>query len=157
MEPDFRYSLEARFRAPFRRNVIVMTIIFVLLYAIIITATNYREEGWIWFSPEREERWFLLIFDILLSLALLRIYFRMYNRFVQMNRHYLQDAAFGFIIKEQMSITRVFDTPSGINIYWLSSDDIKTFVPDPYRIFRKGDQVFIYYLKYSKEYLAYEL
>lgn len=55
-----------------------------------------------------------------------------------------------------MTITKVFHTPAGINIYWLESDDIKTFTPNPYRHFNVGDQVVIYYLKYSKEYLAYE-
>ena len=72
-------------------------------------------------------------------------------------RHYYQDYQLGHLIKEFVVITKVFDTPSGINIYWISSDAIKTFVPNPYRRFREGDLVFIYYLKYSKEYLAYEL
>jgi hypothetical protein len=80
-----------------------------------------------------------------------------YPKFKKMNIHYKHDAAFGMIVKEQTSIIKVFDTPVGINIYWLGSDSIKTFTPDPYRIFREGDVVTIYYLKFSKEYLAYDI
>lgn len=79
-----------------------------------------------------------------------------YGKLSKQNLHFFKDSEFGFIIKEQMTITKVFHTPAGINIYWLDSDDIKTFTPNPYRYFNAGDQVVIYYLKYSKEYLAYE-
>lgn len=92
-----------------------------------------------------------------ITVVFLFILWMAYPKFKKMNIHYLEDADFGMIAKEKVSVINVFDTPSGINIYWLNSATIKSFTPDPYRIFREGDEVVIYYLKHSAEYLAYEL
>jgi len=72
-------------------------------------------------------------------------------------RHYYQDYRFGYVIREHTCISRIMPTPAGINIYWLNSDAIFTFMPDPYVVLTEGAPVIISYLKYTKELLKYEL
>jgi hypothetical protein len=143
MEEDYRLHLRSRYHKPFRRNAISMVNIGIALLALIGVAF-YRKDGLNYYAL------FLLIPYGLLMMII-------YPKLIKHNRHFLKDSEFGFIIKERVTITKVFHTPAGINIYWLDSDDIKTFTPDPYRHFNQGDEVVIYYLKYSKEYLGYDI
>jgi hypothetical protein len=142
MEEPYRQQLLKNYQGPRRKNTIMIGIIFlgfsILLFQnILFESVNYA--------------------ILLLFLPLVVFCYLFYKKLEQYKIHYLKDAMFGFIIKEQTTITKVFETPAGINIYWLDCDAIKTFTPDPYRYFNEGDQVVIYYLKYSKEYLAYEM
>lgn len=141
MEEDYRQQLLKNYQRPRRINTIMIGIVFLgfsflLFQNILFQSVNH-------------------IFLLLLA-PLVVICYLFYKKLEQYKIHYLKDALFGFIIKEQVTITKVFETPAGINIYWIDCDAIKTFIPDPYRYFNTGDQVVIYYLKYSKEYLAYE-
>jgi hypothetical protein len=141
MEEPYKQQLLKNYQGPRRKNTIMIGIVFfgfsILLFQnILFERVNYA--------------------ILLLFLPLVVICYMFYKKLEQYKIHYLKDAVFGFIIKEQVTITKVFETPAGINIYWLDCDAIKTFIPDPYRYFNEGDQVVIYYLKYSKEYLAYE-
>lgn len=156
MEPGFKLNLEARYKVPFRNNMAVLTILTVLVY-LAVAAAHHAAATKGSFRPALGADTRTIYFELLLALPFLYIYIHTYFLLAKRGIHYLKDAQFGFIVKEHMTISKVFDTPSGINIYWLASDEIKTFVPDPYRHFREGDTVFIYYLKHSKEYLAYEL
>jgi hypothetical protein len=142
MDEPYRQQLKDRYTRPLQRNTIVISI-FVIGILLAVGVALSGKTGSIFF---------------LLLLLIPFGYFIMsfYSTLSRHNLHFYKDAEFGFIIKEQMTISKVFHTPAGINIYWLESDDIKTFTPNPYQHFHEGDQVFIYYLKYSKEYLAYE-
>lgn len=156
MEPGFKLSLEARYKVPFRNNMAVLTILTVLVYLAVAAAHHATATKALLKAATGAEAQ-TIYFELLLALPFLYIYIHTYFLLAKRGIHYLKDAQFGFIVKERMTISKVFDTPSGINIYWLASDDIRSFVPDPYRHFREGDTVSIYYLKHSKEYLAYEL
>lgn len=143
MEEDYRLQLRDRYHKPLRRNAIAMIIVGIGLLFLIGIAF-FRKDGLNYLAL------FLLIPYTLLMMIL-------YPKLIKHNLHFFKDSEHGFIIKERMTITKVFHTPVGINIYWLDSDDIKTFTPDPYRHFNEGDQVVIYYLKYSRDYLGYEI
>lgn len=143
MEEPYRLQLRDQYLKPLRRSTIGM-VIFAIAILAMLGAAFFRNGG-------------LHYAVLLLLIPLGYIFMVFYNKSSKHNLHFFKDSEFGFIIKEQMTIIKVFDTPAGINIYWLDSDDIKTFTPNPYRHFKQGDQVVIYYLKYSKEYLAYEL
>ena len=147
MEIDFREEIRSRYTKPYKRNMLTLIVCLTFAYIGIIAGQLYvgQSEKNIPFTPL-----------IVVTIGFLLIGWMAYPKFKEMNIHYKQDAEFGMIVKEQTSITKVFETPAGINIYWLDSDSIKTFTPDPYLIFRVGDEVTIYYLKFSKEYLAYE-
>jgi len=135
---------------------IVVSLIFYLL--VMLAANSSSKDGTIELLGRRENALVTVTsFNIVFTIVLIIFNLKAYSQFRSQNICFLKDAEFGMIVKEQMCITKVFDTPAGINIYWLDSDSIKTFTPDPYRIFREGDIVTIYYLKFSKEYLAYEL
>lgn len=149
MEADFRQEIRYRYIKPLRRNISILTGCLLLIYALISIS--------ILPTKEQEAKSVLAgMLFVTVGFLIMFIWFA-YPKFRKLNLHYLKDAEFGQIIKERTYITKVFDTPAGINIYWLGCDAIKTFTPDPYRIFREGDWVTIYYLKFSKEYLAYEL
>jgi hypothetical protein len=141
MEPDFRLQVKKNYAIPFYRNTFTLSV-FMAFCTFPLLRTAIAETNW-------EMLWGLL------PLALLALF--IFPKIYRYKRHYYKDYQLGYVVKEFVVITKVFDTPSGINIYWLSSDAIKSFVPSPYRILREGDLLFIYYLKYSKEYLAYEL
>jgi hypothetical protein len=142
MEEPYRQQLRKNYQVPLWKNTIMIAVVFggfslLAFQNILFESVSY---------------WFLLFF-----VPLLIICYFFYKRLEQYKIHYLKDAVFGFIIKERVTIIKVLETPASINIYWLDCDSIKTFTPDPYRYFNVGDQVVIYYLKYSKEYLAYEM
>jgi hypothetical protein len=140
MEHDFRRQVRGSYTIPFYRNSLILVLFMGgCTFPIIKTAIAGADYNTLWG---------------LLPFALLGLF--IYPKIYRHKRHYYKDYQLGYVVKEFVAITKVFDTPSGINIYWLSSDAIKTFVPDPYRIFREGDLLFIYYLQYSKEYLVYE-
>lgn len=141
MEADYKEQLKKAYIKPFRRNVILISCFLFFIPLFIV------------YKAIDQANYFILLFLLLFGY----FYLFLLNKFRQMKRHYYEDAQLGYIIKEQTVVTRVFNTPAGITIYWLSSEDIKTFTPDPYRHFREGEVVTIYYLKHSKEYLAYEL
>ena len=143
MENAYRHQLRKEYERPLMKNTIMMAILF-LGFSLLIFQNNL-------FNKEAN---YILPFFLI---PMLLVCYKLYLRLKLHKLHYLMDADYGFIIKEQMTITKVFHTPAGINIYWLDSDDIKTFTPNPYRHFNVGEQVVIYYLKYSKEYLAYEI
>ena len=147
MEAAFQQALKERYTKPFRKNVTVLIASLIIFYGLIIFSLfSFKDKV----SP-------LSIGPIIvITLGFLLVFWMAYPRFKKMNIHYLDDAGFGQIVKEQTYITKVFDTPAGINIYWLNCAAVKTFTPDPYRTFREGDTVTIYYLKYSQDYLAYE-
>lgn len=145
MESDFREETGNRYYKPYKRNMGVLISCLVLAYMLIIGGQLISQSGKINPAPL-----------IVVTTGFLFAFWLAYPKFKKMNIHYKYDAAFGMIVKEQTSIIKVFHTPAGIDIYWLDSDSIKTFTPDPYRNFREGDVVTIYYLKFSKEYLAYE-
>lgn len=148
MEPDFREAIKNRYIKPYKRNISVLVTCLIFAYIVIVG-------GQLWVSlPEGKINSAPLA---VVTIGFLFAFWLAYPKFKKMNIHYKHDAEFGMIAKERVSIVKVFDTPAGINIYWLSSYSIKTFTPDPYRIFREGDIVTIYYLKFSKEYLAYDL
>lgn len=156
MEPAFRQQVEDRYRVPLRDRLTRLVVTAVILFFVIVLASNRTEQGFVWTSGDGEGRGGYLMIDAIIAVAMLGMGFVVYGKLAAMNRHYLYDAHFGYIVKEKVSITKVFDTPSGINIYWLSSEEIKTFVPEPYRSFRRGDTLTIFYLKHAREYLAYE-
>ncbi|WP_190277364.1 hypothetical protein [Taibaiella lutea] len=148
MEPDFREEIRGRYIRPYKRNMTVLISCLILAY-IVITGGQLlagQPENKINFAPL-----------IVVTIGFIFAFWLAYPKFKKMNIHYKHDAEYGMIVKEQTSVIKVFDTPAGINIYWLDCDAIKTFTPDPYRAFREGDVVTIYYLKFSKEYLAYDL
>ena len=142
MEEDYRLQLRNQYLKPLRRSTIAI-VIFVIVILFIMGGAFFGKDGF---------NYFILLLMIPIGFVIMIFY----GKLSKQNLHFLKDSEFGFIIKEQVTITKVFETPAGINIYWLDCDAIKTFTPDPYRYFNEGDQVVIYYLKYSKEYLAYE-
>ncbi|WP_118974565.1 hypothetical protein [Taibaiella koreensis] len=141
MEEDYKDQLRLAYLRPLRKGVGLLSAFTFLIAFMGVYIAIHRSA------------YHILFFLLPLGFAYLYIL----NKLRQVKLHYYKDYRLGYIVKEQVKITKVFDTPSGINIYWLSSEDIKSFVPDPYRIFREGDRVFVYYLKHAKEYLAYEL
>jgi hypothetical protein len=145
MEPDFREEIRSRYTKPYKRNMTVLISCLFLAYILIVGGQLLADQNKVNFAPL-----------IVVTIGFIFAFWLAYPKFKKMNIHYKDDAEFGMIVKEKTSIIKVFDTPAGINIYWLSSDSIKTFTPDPYRIFREGDVITIYYLKFSKEYLAYD-
>lgn len=160
MEAAFKLGLEGKYRKPFRNNVTIMTIAFLLLYLFILAACSATAINGLIKTSSRSGQVSMVkvaVFDTGLTIVAVLLYLHLFAKFARMNIHYLKDADFGFVVKERMVISKVFPTPAGIHIYWLDSPAIKTFTPDPYRHFREGDSVAIYYLKHSKEYLAYEV
>lgn len=156
MDAELKLSLIDKYRKPFRSNVIILTVVFVLLYLIIFLSSNgFLKDASVPDSNTGGMR--SILFNIGLPAIMFIVYSNVYSKFKKMNIHFLKDAESGMIAKAQMCIINVFDTPSGINIYWLDSPVIKSFTPDPYRTLRNGDVVVIYYLEYSAQYLAYEL
>jgi hypothetical protein len=143
MEEPYRQQLRNQYLKPLRRGTIAI-VIFVIIILSIIGGAFFGTDG-------------LSYFILLLLIPFGYIIMIFYGKLSKQNIHFLKDSEFGFIIKEQVTITKVFETPAGINIYWIDCDAIKTFTPDPYCHFYAGDRVVIYYLKYSKEYLAYEM
>jgi len=143
MEPALQQALKDRYTKPFRRNVMSLIISLLIIYGFIIFSLLYFKAVSV--AP------FAVV-----TIGFLLVFWMAYPKFKKMNLYYLDDANFGQIVKEQTYITKVFDTPAGINIYWLNCAAVKTFTPDPYRLFSEGDHVTIYYLKYSQDYLAYE-
>jgi len=141
MTPDFRRQVRNRYRIPLYLSTFMLAG-FMALFSVPFIRTALEDN-----NPDM--LWAQLPFTLMGLLIYLKIY--------RHKRHYYRDYQWGHVVKERVAVTKVFDTPSGINIYWLSSETIKSFVPDPYRLLRKGDVLAIYYLKYSKEYLAYEL
>lgn len=144
MEEPYRQQLKKQYQVPLRKNGI-MVAVFMVCISVLIIVFSLNWQG----SPN----YYLLL--LLLPLAF--ICWLLYKKLAQHNIHYFKDYEYGMIIKERTSITRIFATPAGVNIYWLDSDSIKTFTPNPYRNFIQGDKVIVYYLKYAKEYLGYEI
>jgi hypothetical protein len=142
MEEPYRQQLLKSYQGPRRKNTIMIGIVFLGFSFLLFQNILFQSVSY----------FFLILFAPLVVVCYL-----FYKKLEQYKIHYLKDAVFGFIIKERVTITKVFETPAGINIYWIDCDAIKTFTPDPYCHFYAGDQVVIYYLKYSKEYLAYEM
>lgn len=140
MEPDFREEIRRKYTGPLLRNGLAFGL-FIGYFSFLIISDVIRGHDY--------DMLYVFIPFLLVGLVIVPKIYRY-------KRHYYKDYQLGYVVKELVVITKVFDTPSGINIYWLSSDAIKTFVPNPYRIFREGDLLAIYYLKYSKEYLDYE-
>lgn len=143
MEEAYRLQLREQYFKPRRRSTILI-VVFAIAVLLILGSVAFGKDGFNYLVL-----FLLLPFGFVIML--------LYAKLKKNNLHYFQDSKLGFIIKEQMTITKVFHTPAGINIYWLDSDDIKTFTPDPYRHFNEGDTVWIYYLRYSRLYLAYEM
>jgi hypothetical protein len=143
MEEDYRMQLRNQYLRPLRRSTIAI-VIFVVVILCITGAAFLGRDGF-------------NVFSLLLLIPFGYVIMIFYGKLSKLNLHFFKDSEFGFIIKERVTITKVFETPAGINIYWIDCDAIKTFTPDPYHYFNAGDQVVIYYLKYSKEYLAYEM
>lgn len=148
MEADFQREIKEKYTKPYRRNMIVLVLSLSVIYGAILM-------GQIFLRDAGSEMNYTPV--IITTIGFILVFFMAYPKFKKMNIHFLEDATFGMIVKERMSVINVFDTPSGINIYWLDSPVIKSFTPDPYRIFREGDEVVVYYLKYSAQYLAYEI
>ena len=142
MEPAYRKELREKYLGPLRWKIALIIIMFLVLSAPFLK----------WPMPPDQLRTSLVFIG-----ALAFFCFSSYLMVRRNRRSYFEDAQYGFVIRERMAVTKVFSTPAGINIYWLDSSDIPTFSPDPYRIFHVGDPVTIYYLKYSRKYLAYEL
>ncbi len=141
MEPEFRVEIKRRYTNPLQRNGIVFGL-FISYFGFLIISD----------AIEQRDADLLYIFIPFLLLGLVIV-----PKIYRYKRYYYQDYQLGYVVKELVAVTKVFDTPSGVNIYWLSSDAIKTFVPDPYRHLREGDLLFIYYLRYAKEYLGCDL
>lgn len=148
METNFREEIRSRYTKPYRRN-ITMLIAGALTIFIMIASAYFASKAK---DPNTGYAPFVIT-----AIGFTVVGLMAYPKFKKMNIHYRHDAEFGMIVKEQTAVIKVFDTPAGINIYWLDSDSIKTFTPDPYRIFREGDVVNIYYLEHAGEYLSYEI
>jgi hypothetical protein len=148
MDAAMQQELRAKYVRPFKRNIITLVSTLLLIYLLIIVGQFFftdQSSGIAW-GP------FLVV-----TIGFLLVFLMAYPKFKNMNIHFLKDAESGRIAKAQVHIINVFDTPSGINIYWLDSPVIKSFTPEPYRTFRNGDVVVIYYLEHAAQYLAYEL
>lgn len=143
MEEDMQFALYAKYTMPLQRNIILLIVISLLFYGIVAGAADTGTSG---------------SFYLLLAIVMSGIdFFMIYTTFLQYNLPYKKDAQFGQIVKEKAHISAVYSTPVGYNIYWLDSRSIMTFNPEPYRNFKVGDPVTIYYLKFSKQYLTYEV
>jgi hypothetical protein len=143
MDEDMQFTLYAKYTMPLQRNIILLIVISLLFYGIVAGAANTGTPG---------------SFYLLLAIVMSGIdFFMVFTTLLQYNLAYKKDAQFGKIVKEKAHISAVYSTPVGYNIYWLDSLSIMTFNPDPYRSFNVGDAVTIYYLKFSKQYLAYEI
>jgi len=151
-------DLEQRYRRPLRANIAIVTLVLWTVYLLIMLGANSASvSGAIKLHGRGSNTVVTTMgFKVALTVFSSFIYLQMVVQYRSRNRHYLKDAASGRIVKERMHITKVFDTPAGINIYYLDSAEIRTFTPDPYRIFHEGDSVVIYYLEHSLKYLAYE-
>lgn len=148
MEPDFRRKIRDKYYKPYKRNMVFLISCLILIYLLIVSG--------LLFTGDPENKISVTPF-VVVTIGFLAVFWLSWPKFRKMNIHYKQDAEFGMIVKEQTAVIRVFPTPAGINIYWLDSDSIKTFTPDPYFALSEGNNITIYYLKFSKEYLAYEL
>lgn len=148
MEPDFKNEIRRKYTVPYKRNMMVLVLSLLVIYGAILSGILFSKDA-------NAEMNYTPV--IIMTIGFILVFFMAYPKFKKMNFHFWEDAEFGMIVKERMSVINVFDTPSGINIYWLDSPIIKSFTPDPYLIFREGDEVIIYYLKYSAQYLAYEV
>ncbi|RYZ28637.1 MAG: hypothetical protein EOP49_41310 [Sphingobacteriales bacterium] len=144
MEPAYRAQLRQQYLVPLQRNIVMIVVLTVALLCIPL---------FVLFGTKAEINYYGFLFLIPVVL----IPFPLYRKMANHKRYYFEDAAYGFIVKEQVTIIKVFETPAGINIYWLDHDTIKTFTPDPYRHFHTGEVLCIYYLKHAAEYLAYDL
>jgi len=143
MEPAYRAQLREQYLKPFRGSMVMLTLLAMALLCIQL---------FIVFGLRKEPNYYGFLFLI----VIIQIVVALYRKMANYKRYYMEDAQYGFIIKDLVMIIKVFETPAGINIYWLDHDTIKTFTPDPYLHFRTGDLVNIYYLKHSAEYLAYD-
>ncbi len=139
MEHPYREALRKKYINPLRVHLSILLFFFFTVPFIIVVQKGFD------------------MFIIVILIIFFFVFSSFFFAVIRHKLHYYKDYKFGFVIKERFVITRTMQTPSGICIYWLSSNDIKSFTPDPYRIFNTGDEVTIYYLKHSKEYLAYEL
>lgn len=160
MDDDFRNALRERYYTPLRKNIIFLTIVAVILYAIVVFgAISSAKDGMLEFESKKAVPVAVPIAALCFWLAITLGFFYAFGltRFLGYKICYKKDAEFGQIMKERAHISDVIYTPAGINIYWLDSASILTFTPDPCRHFGIGDPVTIYYLKYSKEYLSYEV
>lgn len=160
MEDDFRNALRKRYYAPLGRNIISISVMVVAFYVIVaFGASSGTKDGSLEFAGKHGGAMVVSMGALYfwLAIALAFFYLLFLFRLLRYKIHYKKDAEFGQIAKERVHITDVIYTPAGINIYWLDSQCIFTFTPDPYRHFSVGDAVTIYYLKFSKEYLAYEI
>lgn len=140
MEKEYKNQLKYAYFRPLRRNMILLFLSMVSIPTRII----YR-------SIERND-YYVLLFII----PFVCVYAFFADWLAKYKLHYYHDYKLGHIMKESTFITQVFPTPSGTNIDWLGSASIKTFIPNPYHGFSQNDPIIIYYLKNSKEYLAYE-
>ncbi|PZF72408.1 hypothetical protein DN068_13730 [Taibaiella soli] len=161
MEDDFRKALRARYYVPVRKNIILISVMVIAFYVIVVSgASSGAKDGFLEFLGKREGGETVAVsmgaLYFWLAIALGFFYLLFLFRLLRYKIHYKKDAEFGQIVKEKVHVTDVVYTPAGINIYWLDSESILTFTPEPYYHFKVGDSVAIYYLKYSKEYLAYD-
>lgn len=148
MDATFREEIKRRYTKPRNLHMTLLTIVFFGFYLMFLCAVD---KGW------DHPFWTIAAVTIGFMFKAVLFYVIMMFFFLQYKICYLKDANLGQIAKERMLITKAERTPAGISIYWLDSESIMTFIPDPQRFFNAGDTVTIYYLKYSKEYLSYEV
>lgn len=159
MDDDFHREIMERYTKPFREQMTLMGIVCVICYVIALAAISQKD-----YSNRIPENHFgrpsaphsaTELFFWTTGIVIAVFWFTLVKA-RRSKRHYKEDADFGYIAKERVHISSVYPTPAGINIYWLDSESILSFTPDPYRHFSVGDPVTIYYLENSKEYLAYD-
>ncbi|PZF72409.1 hypothetical protein [Taibaiella soli] len=159
MEDDLKSALRDRYYAPLGGNIILTTAVAIIFYLVVVLgADSAAVNGVIKLTGKGSTSYISeSSFCFWLAVGIVIVYIFCIFNFCSMNVHFKQDAEFGQIVKEKVHITSAYETPMGYNIYWLDSESILSFTPEPYRHFYVGDVATIYYLKFSKEYLAYEV
>jgi|GEM_PF-5437663 len=159
MNPGYRRQLKNRYCTPLLLRLIFCFIFLTFIHLLVLSSALDNGEQYITIITSRMRKVTLsrealtttILFSFL-SLGYLTV-----KTLTRIGRHYYKDYRLGHIVKEYAHISNVVDTPAGIYIYWTDSDVIFTFVPDPPRILAIGTPVTLYYLRYTKECLRYEI
>lgn len=157
MDPGYRKHLKRLYYTPLLWRISFCFFFLIITHALILASGG--SDGLVTTIIVRthrvtlsEEAFFCMVLASFLSLGCITI-----KALFHIGRHYYEDYRFGYIVKESVSISKVMETPAGINICWTDSKAIFTFIPEPLQNLLAGIQVYLFYLQHSKEYLKYEL
>ncbi|RQO32141.1 hypothetical protein DBR32_00570 [Taibaiella sp. KBW10] len=159
MNSEMRTQLFRQYYEGMRPRLIGMTIFFwaVILVLWLVIYSKVGDDGNIWmqvgrrYATKRIQVSFVGISIIMLIVCVL-FYLGLYFAIIRVDIAMLRDARLGKVIQERVHIINVIHLPSGIDINYLSSENILT-VSGQYGQYKIGDVCYIYYLQHCRQLL----